>query len=57
MLATEAAYDIGLSEYSAWSDPERIAVKVHTLYREFSNDTMPPNLMKLFDLMAKLRKR
>ena len=56
MSSTEAAFDIALKEYSTWSDAERIAVNVHTLYREFSGDPSPPNIMELFGLMAKLRK-
>lgn len=57
MSSTEAVFDIALNEYSVWSDAERIAVNVHTLYREFSGEISPPNIMELFGLMAKLRKR
>ena len=57
MTSTEAAFDIALNEYSTWSDAERIAVNVNTLYREFSGETSLPNIMELFGLMAKLRKR
>lgn len=51
----DAARDIALGDYSAWSDSERIAVNVHTLYREFSGGTLPqPDIVELFGLMAEL---
>ncbi len=37
LSALDAAKDIELGDFSAWSDPERIAVNVDTLYREFSD--------------------
>ena len=54
---TEAADDIGLGDYSAWGDAERIAVNVNTLYREFSGDPTPPAFADLFGTMAGLAKR
>jgi len=53
----EAANDIALTDYSSWGDAERIAVNVNTLYREFSNDTSPVNIVELLGMMAKLAKR
>jgi len=54
MNAFEAAKDIELSEYSAWSDPERIAVNVDSLYREFSGEEQATDIMELFSRMAEL---
>ncbi len=54
MDAFEAARDIELAEYSAWSDPERIAVNVDSLYREFSGEDQATDIMELFSRMAKL---
>lgn len=52
--AFEAAKDIELAEYSAWSDPERIAVNVDSLYREFSGEKDATDMMVLFNQMAEL---
>ena len=52
MCAFEAAQDIELSEYSSWSDPERIAVNVDSLYREFNNDKTATDISELFARMA-----
>lgn len=54
LSAFEAAKDIELSEYSSWSDPERIAVNVDSLYREFSNSDTSTDIMELFGQMAEL---
>jgi hypothetical protein len=54
MSAFEAAKDIELSEYSAWSDPERIAVNVDSLYREFSGEKTATDILELFGRMAEL---
>jgi glyoxylase-like metal-dependent hydrolase (beta-lactamase superfamily II) len=54
MSAFEAAQDIALSEYSAWSDPERIAVNVDTLYREFSGQKIKTDVLELMSRMATL---
>ncbi len=54
MDAFEAARDIELAEYSAWSDPERIAVNVDSLYREFSGEDQATDIMELFSRMAEL---
>jgi len=52
--AFEAAKDIELSEYSAWSDPERIAVNVDSLYREFSGQQARTDTLELLRRMAEL---
>lgn len=54
--AAEAAMDIDLGDYSSWGDVERIVINVDTLYREFTNDQSPANVIELFGLMAKLAK-
>ena len=50
--AFEAAKDIELCEYSAWSDPERIAVNVDSLYREFSGEAARTEMLELMGRMA-----
>jgi glyoxylase-like metal-dependent hydrolase (beta-lactamase superfamily II) len=52
--ALEAARDIELQEYSAWSDPERIAVNVDSLYREFAGEQASTDIVELFSRMAEL---
>ena len=52
--AFEAARDIELAEYASWSDPERIAVNVDSLYREFSGEQMTTDVVELFGRMAEL---
>jgi cyclase len=54
MSADEAIPDIDLGEYSSWGESERIVVNVNTLFKEFSGDTTPANIMELFGTMAKL---
>lgn len=54
MDALEAARDIELAEFSAWSDPERIAVNVDSLYREFSGAGQATDIFELFRRMADL---
>ena len=54
----DAAREIALGSYSAWGDAERIAVNVHTLYREWSAGALGrANALELFALMAELAKR
>ena len=57
MPAFEAAQDIAMDDYDSWGDGERIAVNVSTLYREFSGDTSPVDIVALFGQMAQLAKR
>jgi cyclase len=52
LTALEAARDIELKEYSAWSDSERIAVNVDSLYREFNKSTEVTDINTIFDMMA-----
>jgi cyclase len=54
MDAYEAAKDIELAEYSSWSDPERIAVNVDSLYREFSGQQAQTDILELMGRMAEL---
>jgi cyclase len=54
MDASEASKDIELCEYSAWSDPERIAVNVDSLYREFSGQQARTDMLELMSRMAEL---
>ncbi len=54
MSAFEASKDIELREYSAWSDPERIAVNVDSLYREFSGQQARTDMLELMRRMAEL---
>jgi cyclase len=54
MSAFEAAKDIELSEYSSWSDPERIAVNVDSLYRGFSGQEVQTDIFELMGRMAQL---
>lgn len=60
MPASEAAQDILLDNYATWTDGERIAVNVSTIYRELSGESresQPPNVMTLFSSMATLYTR
>lgn len=54
LSARDAALDIALGDYASWGDAERIAVNVATLYREFSGDPGPANVVELFGLMSEL---
>ncbi|WP_204324360.1 hypothetical protein, partial [Stenotrophomonas maltophilia] len=35
LSVSEAAYDIDLSPFKGWLDPERIVINVNTLYKDF----------------------
>ncbi len=54
MPVSDAARDIAMDDYDSWGDGERIAVNVHTLYREFAGDDGPPDILAVFSLMAEL---
>jgi hypothetical protein len=56
MSAEAAALDIALGEYRHWLDAERIAVNVDSLYREYRGDAAPSDPVKLFGLMARVRR-
>jgi glyoxylase-like metal-dependent hydrolase (beta-lactamase superfamily II) len=57
MTADAAALDIALGEYRHWRDAERIAVNVDALYRGYRGDTSPPDPVRLFGLMASVRRQ
>ncbi|WP_104987573.1 MBL fold metallo-hydrolase [Sorangium cellulosum] len=58
MAPAEAARDIALGDHASLHDAERIAVNVHTLYREFSGGRLaPPGPIELFGLMAELARK
>lgn len=52
--AQEAARDIPLDRYATWTDGERIAVNVASIYRELSGDQAHPDVLGLFGKMAEL---
>ncbi len=52
MPAMEAARDIPMDRYATWTDGERIAVNVTSIYRELSGDLTPPNVVSLVGQMA-----
>jgi glyoxylase-like metal-dependent hydrolase (beta-lactamase superfamily II) len=54
MSAQEAAKDIDLDRYATWTDGERIAVNVASIYRELSGDQSHPDVVGLFGRMAEL---
>jgi len=54
MTAAEAARDIALGQFTSWTDRERIAVNVDTVYRELGGNGEPPNVVELFGRMAEL---
>jgi cyclase len=53
MSAAAAADDIDLSDFRDWGDPERIAVNVSTLYREFDPSLPEVPVPELFVRMAR----
>jgi glyoxylase-like metal-dependent hydrolase (beta-lactamase superfamily II) len=57
MPATEAALDIPLGEFRSWLDAERVAANVLALYREYSGDTSPPDVIGVFAAMAAVRRQ
>jgi len=56
MSVEDAVRDITLSEFKGWLDAERVYVNVHTLYRDFTGDTEPGEVLALFAGMARLQK-
>jgi cyclase len=53
----EAARAVPLGEFAAWGEPERIAVNVHALYREWSGGKQgAANPLQLFGLMGELER-
>lgn len=54
MSALDAALDIPLGHYADWSDAERVAVNVQTLYRDFAGTETSASTIELFQGMATL---
>jgi cyclase len=54
MSPADAARDIDLGDFGEWTDSERIAVNVDTLYRDFSASDERSNIIELFSLMSEL---
>lgn len=54
MPAFEAAKDISLEPYASWTESERIAVTVASIYRELSGATEVPHAAILMGQMAEL---
>lgn len=57
MSAVDAGFDIGLGGWRDWPEPERLAVNVDTLYREFRGGGPVTHIVELFERMALLRRR
>ena len=55
--AADAARDIDLGAFADWSDPERLAVNVATVYRELGGGDGESDLVGLFGLMGELAAR
>ena len=54
MSDQEAARDIDLDRYATWTDGERIAVNVASIFREFKGDQTHPKMVDMFGKMADL---
>jgi len=52
MSAREAAKDIDLDRYATWTDGERIAVNISTIFRELKGDQSEPTMVESFLSMA-----
>jgi len=52
MSALEAARDIPMDRYATWTDGERIAVNIASIYREFSGEPEPQSALGLLRLMG-----
>ncbi|MCZ6592240.1 MAG: MBL fold metallo-hydrolase [Alphaproteobacteria bacterium] len=52
----DAACEISLADYDTWLDAERVLGNVLALYREFRSDTSPPDVMHVFEAMARFHK-
>ena len=57
MPAFEAAKSIAMDRYASWTDGERIAVTVATIYRELSGSQSHPDMIGSFAEMAELADR
>ena len=54
LSARDAVHDMDYGDFGHWLDRERLAVNVHTLYREFGDPSPPLSPVELFGLMAEL---
>ena len=54
LSASDAIKDIALGDYGNWLDAERLAVNVHSLYREYDPSLPTPDVMALFSEMSQL---
>ena len=54
LSASDAIKDIALGDYADWLDAERLAVNVHSLYREYDPSLPTPDVMALFSQMSQL---
>ena len=52
MSDQEAARDINMDRYATWTDGERLAVNVASIYREFKGDQTHPKMVDMFGKMA-----
>ena len=52
MSDQEAARDINMDRYATWTDGERLAVNVASIYREFKCDQTHPKMVDMFGKMA-----
>jgi len=52
----DTACEISLADYDTWLDAERLLGNVHALYREFRNDSAAPEVMPVFEAMARFHK-
>ncbi len=54
MSAEAATFDIELDSYRQWRSPERLAINVEAVYRELDTSHESPDVVGLFDRMARL---
>ncbi len=52
----DAACEISLADYDTWGDAERFIGNVYALYREFRDDGSEPEVMPVFEEMARFHK-
>jgi cyclase len=48
----EAARDINMDRYATWTDGERLAVNVASIFRELKGDQTRPTIVEMFERMA-----
>ncbi len=52
----DTACEISLADYDTWLDAERVIGNVHALYREFRGDGAEPEILPVFEEMARFHK-